>query len=446
MKYAAYGLIPAIYLIMFAFSGGLFRTSAERILRLFPKAAGLVSPDVLSRALMILLAADLLACAAVRMDELSDTVSRGYLMRGDVGEGERTEEVVLEAGGEETSVVLALPERQMTREERLDALARTAEALPDRVFKDCSKNQQGFYEVREALVLPEKGESGAVSLLWMTEKPDILDWDGSTGRHIPETGEEVTLTVLLSCGDETREETYHVLVLPQVMSRGEALRREAEETVESENDASALKVILPEEVGGEAAVWSAADSRKGVTLLMTGALAAVLYIYAMIRRKEDAAEMRRKERVRNDPGIVSKLVLLTSAGLSIRRSMERIAADYGRWRERGVSEKPGYEEIVRTCRELKNGVPETEAYRNLGRRAGVREYRSFAAVISQNLRKGGAEMTEILTRMAEEAQEERKKQARIRGDEAGTKLLLPMLVMLVLVMAILMVPAFIAFF
>ena len=55
-------------------------------------------------------------------------------------------------------------------------------------------------------------------------------------------------------------------------------------------------------------------------------------------------------------------------------------------------------------------------------------------------------MAAILGREAEEAYEERKKRARILGEEAGTKLLLPMLLMLVIVMAILMVPAFFAFF
>ena len=63
----------------------------------------------------------------------------------------------------------------------------------------------------------------------------------------------------------------------------------------------------------------------------------------------------------------------------------------------------------------------------------------------QNLRIGSRELTAILEREASEAFEERKKQARILGEQAGTKLMFPMLLMLGLVLVILMVPAYLSF-
>ena len=102
---------------------------------------------------------------------------------------------------------------------------------------------------------------------------------------------------------------------------------------------------------------------------------------------------------------------------------------------------PGCEEILRTCQEMGHGVSELDAYRNLGKRARLPEYRTLATVLAQNLRKGGKEMTAILEREAEEAYENRKKHAAVLGEQAGTRMLLPMLVMLLLVMVILMVPA-----
>lgn len=445
MKYALYAVVPAGYLVMFALSRGFFLASAKKILAGRPKLAEQVRPEVLARALMIFLAADFAAAASVKLDELSDTVSRGYLMRGEAGEGSRTEELRVAAGGEETEVVLELPERKPGDEEIREVLDAAAAALPALVFGKKQKNAAGFYETTENLQLPGKaGEQ--VSVLWMTDRPDILDWDGLVGKRIPPEGVSVRLTAILSYMDSTEETVLPVFVKPPVLSGAEALRREAEEAVEDTNDASELKVTLPGKVGGKTALWAPPESGSGESLLMLGMLAAVLYVYAMIRRREQEKQLRLENLLQNYPGIVNKLVLYTTAGMSIRKAMERIALDYRRQREQYGKEQPGYEEIVKTCRDMANGMPETEAYRALGKRAQVREYRSLAAVISQNLKKGGSEMTAILERMAIEAQEDRKKRAKIRGDEAGTKLLLPMLLMLVLVMALLMVPAFITFF
>ena len=96
--------------------------------------------------------------------------------------------------------------------------------------------------------------------------------------------------------------------------------------------------------------------------------------------------------------------------------------------------------------EMERGISEIQAYENLGKRARCSAYRTFSTLLVQNLRKGGSDMAKILEREADEAFEERKKRARVLGEEAGTKLLLPMLMMLGVVMAVLMVPAMFAFF
>ncbi len=53
-------------------------------------------------------------------------------------------------------------------------------------------------------------------------------------------------------------------------------------------------------------------------------------------------------------------------------------------------------------------------------------------------------MTEILRREAMQAFEERKALAKIQGEEAGTKLLLPMFLMLAIVLVMVIIPAFLS--
>ena len=67
----------------------------------------------------------------------------------------------------------------------------------------------------------------------------------------------------------------------------------------------------------------------------------------------------------------------------------------------------------------------------------------FTSLLSQNLRKGSTDLTALLNEEAKIAFDERKRRARIKGEEAGTKLLLPMMMLMIVVMVLIMVPAFV---
>lgn len=87
-------------------------------------------------------------------------------------------------------------------------------------------------------------------------------------------------------------------------------------------------------------------------------------------------------------------------------------------------------------------MTESESYENFGRRCDVQVYIRLGALLSQNLRKGTKGLTELLKLESIQAFEERKAQAKRLGEEAGTKLLLPMFLMLAVVLVIVIVPAF----
>lgn len=113
--------------------------------------------------------------------------------------------------------------------------------------------------------------------------------------------------------------------------------------------------------------------------------------------------------------------------------------------ERKRNPRPAYEEIRIVCYEMESGVSESEAYRRFGERCGQAKYKTFATLLIQNLQKGSRQMADMLERESTEAWEERRK-ARVLGEAAATKLLVPMIMMLIVVMAIVMIPAFMSFY
>ena len=101
--------------------------------------------------------------------------------------------------------------------------------------------------------------------------------------------------------------------------------------------------------------------------------------------------------------------------------------------------------MIYTMHQIQGGAAEGECYENYGVRCKVPVYRKFGTMLSQNLRKGSKGLSVLLKREAEEAFEERKNTAKKLGEEAGTKLLLPLFLMLGVVMAMVMAPALLSF-
>lgn len=139
--------------------------------------------------------------------------------------------------------------------------------------------------------------------------------------------------------------------------------------------------------------------------------------------------------------IVGKFSLLLGAGMNISLVWEKIALTYQAKRERGELQKRyAYEEMLYTLYEIRDGVGELQAYENFGNRCSLSVYRRLSALIVQNVRKGAQGLQKLLEQEEWEAYEQRKARAKQAGEEAGTKLLLPMGIMLVIVLAILVVP------
>ena len=156
------------------------------------------------------------------------------------------------------------------------------------------------------------------------------------------------------------------------------------------------------------------------------------------------AEKRRKEQLTYDYAeVISKLVLLAGAGMTIRRAWEKIAGDYQKKPCGG--KRYVYEEMVRTCAEMNTGVPERSAYERFARRCDTKEYLKLASLLSQNVKKGTTDILKLLEQESQSAFEQHKNLAKKKGEEAGTKLLFPMILMLMTVMAMLMFPAIVSF-
>lgn len=144
--------------------------------------------------------------------------------------------------------------------------------------------------------------------------------------------------------------------------------------------------------------------------------------------------------------VVSKLLILLGAGMSLKQAWNRISAQYSDKRQKKqIKERYIYEEMIITNHEILDGESERLAYQKFGERVDLGEYQRLIRMLLQNLQTGSRGLCKLLEQESENALEERKALACKLGEEAGTKMLLPLMMMLGIVIAIIMIPAMLSF-
>lgn len=391
------------------------------------------------RAFLIFLVFAVLGAAVFLKSYLENTVKSGYLLRQDYGGSsyETTLRAETESGSQEIRV--KVPARQYTASETAAFLKEAEDGLEELILGE--KKGKG---INQDLELPSSYPSLPVKLSWLSEDPLYLTSEGKLTERIPQEGVTVRLEAELSCQEETRLVYLSLRLFPKQKTEKEALEEAVNEAILTE-DASDEKLYLPEKIGDTYLTWSAdaGETGIGVLVMLMGAAASAIYLLRQKKKPQEEKRQRYEKMMRDYPAIISKLLLLLGAGLSMRNAFFRISADYRRQYAGDGIRREGYEAVEKVCRDMEHGIPETEAYRRLGEDAPP-SYRTFSVLIIQNLRLGGRDMPLILRREAENAFEERKKRARILGEQASSKLLFPMMGLLIIVFVILIVPAFVA--
>lgn len=131
--------------------------------------------------------------------------------------------------------------------------------------------------------------------------------------------------------------------------------------------------------------------------------------------------------------VVSKLALLTNAGMILKGAWEEVA-----YEGEGVI----YTEMRRAVDEMNNGVAEVDAIYNFGMRCVIPEIKKFTSTIVQGITKGSSELTIMLQEQSKEVWQLKKQLVRREAEKAANKLLLPLCIMFLGILIMIVVPIF----
>ena len=354
------------------------------------------------------------------------------LLRPESGQEAREETLVADDGEKKTPVTVSVAARERTEEE-LETLF--AEAMKE-IEQKLKGDNESLSCVRKALYMPASLQNGQVAVSWSCDQPEYVSYDGTLGENIPKNGVTVCLEASLECQRQVRWYRKSVTVCPPEDADGLS-----EVLLEADRIKTGQYYELPRSLDGRELRWYRQQMNPAPLLA-----AVVLFIGLFLPLRKQEAQIRQKKQyreclLREYPRLVSQLTLYLGAGMSLPQAFSCIADT-----ETRGSQDILQKECALMVREMARGVPAGEAIQRFGDRSGLWEYRAFCGMLLQNRQKGNDKLLTMLQNEAEKAFAERQRRARITGNEAGTKLLMPMAMMLVVVLLIVLFPAIVSFY
>ena len=386
-----------------------------------------------------------LAAADSRNCLPQDAQGRSQIERNTQGGGEK--EVSLDAEVETgdgkkklEEIAIAVGERQYEEAEIEEVLGEAGVELETQILGQ----NKTLDEVRSDLELPARVPNTSIEVSWELSNYEVMDMQGKLqSEKLTEGGTTVELSALLTYEGQHAMHKFSACVYPPVQTAEERLREKVLEAVSADEEKTKTEAAapLPNKVDGMAVTWSRPKEQRGLAVLLIGIVLAGLVLALDKQNRVKAVQERKKQMMVDYPEIINKFTVLLGAGMTVKNAWTKVAADYENRSDKKKT-RYAYEEMIYTFHEMQGGVTEAESYERFGRRCGITAYVKFGALLSQNLRKGSKGLAQLLTMEAVNAFEERKGLARRLGEEASTKLLLPMFLMLAIVLVIVIVPAF----
>lgn len=389
--------------------------------------------------LAILAAGSFLGLAAkISADKNARVGEGGVIYRGSYEEGEKRMELEADNGEEKMSFVISVSPRTLTEEEREELSAAFFQSMETLILN----GNEDAGHITSDLSLEEEYGGFPFEVEWESSREEIVD----CGGRVQEVDEpvKVTLRATLTYQDFSRTGEIEATVVPVCLTPEEQDYLEMQEYLVSEEESSRGEEMwsLPSEWKGKELSWSLSSGDYSLLIWAATPAVALLVYLSSDRDLRKSLEKKHSELIREYPDLVHKLALYVGAGMTIRGAFQKIGGDYEKKVKRSQAVRPGCEEVLYTCRELQAGVAEGAAYEHFGRRTGLREYIRLSTLLGQNLKRGNSSLLDRLREEAGKSSEESLLRARKLGEEAGTRLLVPMVLMLAIVMVMIMVPAF----
>lgn len=222
-------------------------------------------------------------------------------------------------------------------------------------------------------------------------------------------------------------------------SKDETMQSEFERYIRNlESQREGEYFYLPKEYEGKQVNWKVKEDRTSLILLLLG------FIMGGLVLGEPAAERRKQEAKRKEqlmlqyPQLVELVTILMGSGMSLRLVIKELVT------HSQVGEGPLEQELQSVYGKLQAGMGMQMALTEFAESCDAQPYRKFVSVLLQNQSMGTSDLARVLELEARESEALRLSLIKEKAQKAETRVLIPITMLLLVVIVVLMVPAFLS--
>lgn len=171
-----------------------------------------------------------------------------------------------------------------------------------------------------------------------------------------------------------------------------------------------------------------------VMLLALFVVLAPALVYMSFSSLESKVEKRHQQVAMDLPDFTNQLVILSGAGLTLRAAIIKVGREM-------PGDTPFYVALRKAVNKMENGATDEAALDVLVTQCNMPVVRRLTSILLQNMQRGGTDVLIALREIGAELWTNRKAAARQMAEEVSTKMLFPMMLMLIAVILLVAAPA-----
>ncbi len=201
-------------------------------------------------------------------------------------------------------------------------------------------------------------------------------------------------------------------------------------------------LVLPKKIDGFIINYREKFDYTILIIVAFGISLIFLFTYRDKYNVEKEEKNLKKGLILDYPQLITKSLLYIGAGMSIRNALIRIADNYNKNVRDTKTVRILPTKLEKMKMKLVNGISEVVALEELSKEIDDRNYTRFFNILIQNIKNGNKDLKMILEIEMGDALYERKMNAKRLAEEASTKLVLPLMLIFGIIMAVIIIPAF----
>lgn len=342
-------------------------------------------------------------------------------------------------------VTVKVKQKELTEEEKKELL----KSCKDRLGRLMLGENKDSEHISKSLNLLDQDAETGTTINWTSSDPELISEKGEVNLIGVKDHPEVDLQAELTLDDLTETGEYRVIIDTEAAE--EDYKRNMigilKESLEQNNADASPVMILPGKLNGGIEVrWFTGKESHMVPLIVLFVFTLIIVYFKRYDRANKEIKEAEESLIRDLPEFINKLVLLLNAGLVVSTAFSKLVRDYELF---GHSENDRsqnkrrylYEELSEIQKRMsQSNTSLIKELTEFSKRCGVREMVRLTAVISDNWNKGST-LAEKLEGESELLWMARKKRAEEEGRLAETKLTLPLMILLIVLIMVTIAPA-----